>query len=133
MVDGVDSNPISKETMDILAGGTNKVETLYLADYNPPADAFDMFIDKNKFTLRSVSVINLSRNPISQSDLGKMIEKFLECPRLEEICLKEVPGINVFRTFRKRGIRFSRPNPTHIWQKSTFNDEKIFYQIPGMN
>ena len=111
MVDD-DDESYSKQIMDILAAGTEKVETIHLSDCNPPANTFDMFIDKNKSTLRSVSMIKISRNPISQSDLGKIVGKFLECPCLEDICFKEIPSIGVLRTLRQRGIHFRRSNST---------------------
>lgn len=91
---------------DIIAAGTKNGEILqYTSLYVPPSlGAFEMFIDENKSTLRSVYIPKDRNHLISQEDAGKWIGTFLKCPNLQQIGLRAVPAKSVLETLRCRGI-----------------------------
>lgn len=93
--------------MNIIAEGTGLVEILHFEWlYHYPSDAFDKFIDRNKSTLRSVTISCDDDFLISQSDVGKMTGKFLQCPLLDDISFKELPGEDELKALRRRGVLF---------------------------
>jgi len=103
------SHPIDDNSiLELIANGTGAAEVLYYAGTPPPPKSFDKFVDKNKSTLRSVTIFNYDE-PIAQSDVGKMMEKFWDCPNLEYISFLEVPADDVLEGLRQRGIYYRRP------------------------
>lgn len=92
--------------MNTIAKGTQNVEILEFADYDPPLGAIDKFIDKNKDTLRSISITDISDELSSPAVVTKMVAKFLECPLLQDVSLDEFPSRILLNALRKRGIYF---------------------------
>lgn len=88
----------AKQTMDIISNGTNAVQSLGYSGSLSTPDAFDKFMAKNKAKLRSICVINMSYKPISKSNIGTMVEKFLDSPHIQDISLVEVPPESVLKT-----------------------------------
>lgn len=96
-----------EEIMNVIAKGTKSVEVLHIEQHIISLSSFDKFIDKNKSTLRSFSVINSADDLITQADVDKMVEKLLECPLLEDVSFAEEGATEkLLKTLRKRGIHF---------------------------
>lgn len=74
-----------------IADGTEKVKILEFQYDISTHSVFDRFIDSNKPTLRSTTIIYHDAI-IAQTGVGKLIGKFLECPLLQNVYFREVPA-----------------------------------------
>lgn len=75
---------------NVVADGTRSIEILHFENIDfPSSSVFDNFIDKNKDTLRSATIRN-DEEALSLSEVDEVVEKFLECQRIEAISYNAV-------------------------------------------
>jgi len=101
---------ITKEAMKIITKGTKNVERFYFGDENPFSLVdFHKFIDKNKSTLKSFSIVNYSaRETLPPLAISELISKLLECAVLEEVAFKEQPSQSTLKSLQRHGIHFQK-------------------------
>lgn len=103
------ANELNADTaLSIIAESTTNVEILHFQCSVPLSlGAFDKFIEKNKSTLRSVTISNESTDdPFFQPDVGGMIRILFKFPLLEGVCFDDVSTDDTLKTLRPRGIHF---------------------------
>lgn len=98
-------NADAETIMNIIAEGTENLEILHIRCDIRSLSAFDKFIDKNKSTLRAVTILNHGKRR-SESRVTKLMREFMECPLLQDICVDKVPAENTLKALRSRGIHF---------------------------
>lgn len=95
--------------MNLVAEGTKNVEDSYFQDDGfPSPSVFDMFINRNKWLMRSITILNLGSNPCHQSDVDEMVEMFLRCPGLQYLSMREIPAVTIVETLQCRGVPFMK-------------------------
>lgn len=98
--------------MNIIAEGTGNVEILQFHEYYcPPLFSFDLFISKNKSTLRSFSITcEKDGSYCATYSNSQLVREFRKCTALQEVTLQEKPPERTLKSFRLGGVHLRQPS-----------------------
>lgn len=74
-----------QKMMNLVSEGTDSVEEFSLVTGVAPPGTFDKFVEKNKFSLRSVGINLLGWSHFEKNGVAKCLLPFFKLPNLEDI------------------------------------------------